>query len=136
MMGDDNPLDFYAQLSFMTDPRDHAGLFSDLPDEIPALCRAVQGLLLHQYWAGAYGYSIPAARASEYQIRDVAGKLARIMEVDERPPVVPRPPDRGPVGNCRDYPVLLTAMLRFRGIPARTRCGFGAYAVRGGTKTT
>jgi hypothetical protein len=127
MMGDDNPLDFYAQLSFMTAPREYADLFSDLPDEIPALCRVVQGLLLHQYWAGAYGYSIPAARASEYQIRDVAGKLSRIMELDERPLIEPRPPARRLVGNCRDYAVLLTAMLRFKGIPARTRCGFGAY---------
>jgi len=122
-----HPLDFYAQPSFMTNPGAHADLFSELPDDIPRLCKVVQGLLIHQYWAGAYGYSIPQERMSEYQIRDVAGKLDRIMELDDRPLPEPRPSDRRLVGNCRDYAVLLTAMLRYKGIPARTRCGFGAY---------
>lgn len=122
-----HPLDFYVQSSFMTDPGVHAGLVSELPDDIPGLCKVVQGLLIHQYWAGAYGYSIPEERASEYQIRDVAGKLDRIIELDNHPLSEPRPPDRRLVGNCRDYAVLLTAMLRYKGIPARTRCGFGAY---------
>jgi hypothetical protein len=120
-------LDFYAQPSFMTDPGIHADLFSELPDDIPALCEVVQGLLLHQYWAGAYGYSIPEERVSEYQIRDVSSKLDRVIELDDRPLLEPRPPDRRLIGNCRDYAVLMTAMLRYKGIPARTRCGFGAY---------
>jgi hypothetical protein len=58
------PLDFYARQSFMTDPGSFSELFAALPDEIPALCKVVQGLLIHQYWAGAYGYSIPDERAS------------------------------------------------------------------------
>lgn len=126
-VADNHPLDFFAQPSPMTDPQDHASLFAELPDDLPALCRVVQGLLLHQYWAEAYGYSIPAGRASEYQIRDVAAKLARIRELDPRSLTEPRPPDRRLIGNCRDFAVLLTAMLRFRGLPARTRCGFATY---------
>jgi hypothetical protein len=122
-----NPLDYYAQHSLMSDPGEHVDLFSDLPDDVPALCQVVQGLLVHQYWAGAYGYTIPTERVSEYQIRDVAGKLDRIMELDDRPLSVARPPERRLVGNCRDYAVLLTAMLRHKGVPARTRCGFGTY---------
>jgi hypothetical protein len=121
------PLEYYAQLSFMTDPGAYAKSFSELPDEVPALCKVVQGLLIHQYWAGAYGYSIPRERMSEYRIRDVESKLHRIIELDDRPLNETRPLDRRLVGNCRDYAVLLTAMLRFKGIPARTRCGFGAY---------
>jgi hypothetical protein len=31
------------------------------------------------------------------------------------------------VGNCRDFSLLLTAILRQQGIPARARCGFGKY---------
>lgn len=126
-MATDRVLDFYAQHSFMTDPGIHAGLFADLPDDLPALCVVVQGLLIHQYWAGAYGYAIPEERAPEYQIRDVARKLERIVELDDRPLVESRPPERRLVGNCRDYAVLLTAMLRHKGVPARVRCGFGAF---------
>lgn len=123
----DDPLVFYAQQSFMTAPGAHADQFSELPDELGELCALVQGLLIHQYWAGAYGYSIPQERVSEYQIRDVASKLTRILDLDGRPLSEPRPPDRRLVSNCRDYAVLLTAILRHKGIPARTRCGFAAY---------
>jgi hypothetical protein len=31
------------------------------------------------------------------------------------------------VGNCRDFSTMLCAMLRHQGVPARARCGFGAY---------
>jgi hypothetical protein len=122
-----DPLVFFKQLSFMTDPGVHADLFSKLPNEIPALRKIVQGLLIHQYWAGAYGFSIPEDRVWECQIRDVAGKLEKITELDGSPLTEPRPPERRLVGNCRDYAVLLTSILRYKGIPARTRCGFGAY---------
>ncbi len=67
-----DPLVFFKQLSFMTDPEVYADLFSKLPNDIPALRKVVQGLLIHQYWAKAYGFSIPEDRVSEYQIRDVA----------------------------------------------------------------
>ena len=30
-------------------------------------------------------------------------------------------------GNCRDYSVLLSSILRSKGVPARARCGFGTY---------
>jgi hypothetical protein len=31
------------------------------------------------------------------------------------------------LGNCRDHSLLLASILRHQGVPARTRCGFGAY---------
>jgi hypothetical protein len=127
----DDALEFYRRPSFMTDPGEQTDHFSGLPDELPALVKVVQGLLIHQYWAGAYGFSIPEARVAEYQIRDVESKLAVIAELDGRPLSEPRPPARRLVGNCRDYAVLLTAMLRFKRIPARVRCGFGAYFAPG-----
>lgn len=48
-------LEYYAHPGLMTDPGEHAGLLDDLPTEIPALCQAVQGLLLHIFWAERYG---------------------------------------------------------------------------------
>ncbi len=123
----DSPVEFYTHHSLMTDPADYANLFSELPDGISALCEVVQGLVIHELWADRYGYSIPTERAEEFRIRRVADKLKRILELDDRPLVEPRPLDRRIVGNCRDYALLLTAMLRHQGIPARVRCGFGAY---------
>jgi hypothetical protein len=125
------PLEFYAAQSFMTDPGEFTPLYSALPDDIPSIRKVVQGLLIHQYWAGAYGYSIPKERIPEYQIREIAGKLKRILELNEKPLTEPRTPDQRLVSNCRDYAVLMTSMLRHKGIPARTRIGFAAYFASG-----
>lgn len=122
-----NTFEFFKMPSFMTELGIYADQFSTLPNDIPSLCKVVQGLLIHQYWAGAYGFSIPEDRISEYQIRDVASKLDRIIELDGRALIESRSPEKRLVGNCRDYAVMMTAILRCKGIPARTRCGFGAF---------
>jgi hypothetical protein len=38
-----------------------------------------------------------------------------------------RDPQSRLVGNCRDFSVMLTTILRHQGVPARARCGFGSY---------
>ena len=53
--------------------------------------------------------------------------LARITEFDSQPLTIARPLDRKFVGNCRDHSTLLCSILRQQGVPARARCGFGAY---------
>ncbi len=122
-----DPLVYYAAPGLMTDPGEHGDRLAGLPGDIDALCAVVQGLLLHIFWAERYGVSLSEERKQEVSIRQVAAMLARIREVDDRPLTVARPPDRRLVGNCRDFSVLLCAMLRHQGIPARARCGFGAY---------
>jgi hypothetical protein len=54
MYANTNPLDFFAKHGMMSDPGKHASLFSDLPDDIPTLCKVVQGLLIHEGWAEHY----------------------------------------------------------------------------------
>ena len=120
-------LEYYARPGPMTDPQEYAGLFDGLPTEIPALCRIVQGLLIHIFWAERYGVTLSEERKEEVQIRSVAHKLARIRELDDRPLTVARPLEKRLVGNCRDFSTMLCAMLRHQGVPARARCGFGAY---------
>jgi hypothetical protein len=111
----------------MTNPKHYSKLFEGLPTEIPALCRVVQGLLIHIFWAERYGLNLSEERKQEVQIRSIARKLARIQELDERPLTVGRPLDKRLVSNCRDFTLLLTSILRHQGVPARARCGFGVY---------
>jgi hypothetical protein len=125
-MADDELL-YYTHPGFVTDPGEHAGLFDELPGEIPALCRVVQGLLLHVFWAERYGVTLTEEREQEVEIRRVSRMLARMREMDPRPLTVGRALENKLVGNCRDFSVLMCAMLRHRGVPARARCGFGAY---------
>jgi hypothetical protein len=124
-------LQYYASPGVMTDPGDWKHLLEEIPDDIGELCRVVQGLLIHVFWAERYGIELPEVRKEEVGIRGVADKLARLRELDARPLTEVRPLERRLVGNCRDFSVMLTAMLRHQGRPARARCGFGAYFLPG-----
>ncbi|MFN8374359.1 MAG: hypothetical protein U0694_15970 [Anaerolineae bacterium] len=37
------PQEFYTSQSFITDPKEYIYLYNELPRDIPALCRVVQG---------------------------------------------------------------------------------------------
>ena len=115
----------------MTDPGERAYLFDDLPTGLPALCQVAQGLLLHVFWAERYGVVLSDERKQEVEIRPVSDKLTLIQELDDRPLTAERALEKKLVGNCRDFSVLLCAMLRHQGVPARARCGFGAYFTPG-----
>ncbi len=120
-------LEYYRQPGAMTDPGPFAALFDNLRGSLPELVRVVQGVTIHVYWTDSYGFSLPAERQSEVQLRTLERRLARTLELDDRPLNTARAPERRLVGNCRDFSLLLTALLRRQGIPARARCGFGAY---------
>ncbi len=120
-------LEFYARPGRITDPHEYAALFDGLPTNIPALCKVVQGLLIHVFLAEEMGARLSEERKQELNLRMVAKQLARIQEFDPRPLTEPRPIDQRLVCNCRDFSVMLTAMLRHQGVPARARCGFATY---------
>ena len=124
-----NPLDYYACPGRMTDPKELASLLDGLPTDIGALCKVLQGIMLHIFWAERYGVQLSKEREGEVQWRSVVPRLARVIELDDRPLTVARLPEKRVVGNCRDYATLLTAILRHQGVPARARCGFGVYFV-------
>jgi hypothetical protein len=120
-------LQFYTTPGLMTSPRDHSEMFDNLPCDLASLCKVVQGAMIHVFWADQYGVQLDESRRGEVQLRAVARKLPRILELDGRPLVEIREPAKRLVGNCRDFSVLLTAILRHQGVPARARCGFGRY---------
>ena len=122
-----NPLEFYAEHGVMSNPGKHSSWFSNLPDDIPALCKVVQGLLIHEGWARSYGTSMPENRNLESSIRMVSKKMNRILELNNRPLIAPRPAEQRLFSICRDFALLLTTMLRQKGIPARVRYGFATY---------
>jgi hypothetical protein len=63
----------------------------------------------------------------ELQLRSLERRLARTLELDSSPLRTSRSLDKKLLGNCRDHSLLLAALLRHEGIPARARCGFAAY---------
>jgi hypothetical protein len=120
-------LDYYSAPAAMTDAGEHADAFDGLPPEVPALARVVQGLLLHEHWAPAYETALSSERRSESQLRQTELMLRHLLAHDSSPLGEARPVDRRLIGVCRHFTVLMVAMLRAKGVPARARCGFGAY---------
>ncbi len=99
------------------------------PADVAKLCAMVQGIVMHPFWTKSYGFDAPPERQEELQIRPAADILAKALELDPSPLTEVRPPDRRVLGNCRDFSTVTTALLRRHGVPARARCGFGAYFV-------
>ena len=120
-------LDFYAKPGPMTVAGRHAAALAKLPSDVGALAEIIQGLAIHQYMADAYGFKVPEPRTAESHIRAADWILDRILALDDRPLTAARPPEKRVVGVCHHFALLMTAMLRAKGIPARYRCGFGAY---------
>lgn len=120
-------LDFYARPAALTSVGRHSQLVRDLPRDIAGLVRVVQGLALHRYMAAAYDVAVPDERGGEDHIRPVEQMLDRLLDIDARPLAAPRTPERRLVGVCRHFSQFLVSLLRAKGIPARSRCGFGSY---------
>ncbi|HET6620809.1 MAG TPA: transglutaminase domain-containing protein [Dongiaceae bacterium] len=124
---DRDALAFYGEPGAMTKAGRHQRALAELPDDVGELASTIQGLCVHQYMADAYGFRVPEERKAESHIRAADAIIDRILALDGRPLSVARPVDRRVVGVCHHFALLMTAMLRARGIPARCRCGFGAY---------
>jgi hypothetical protein len=123
-----NPtLAYFIEQGPMSEPGAYVSLFENLPASISDLVKLVQGITIHVFWAERYGLKVPSERMDELQLRSMERRLARTMELDASPLTEPRPLDKKLLGNCRDHSLLLTALLRHQEIPARARCGFGAY---------
>jgi hypothetical protein len=111
----------------MTDTGEQAKHLRDLPSDIGALCRIVGNLLIHCEWLPSYGLSETDVSALSRATLSASERLAHIRALDDRALLVPRDPVKRSPGTCRDYALLLCALLRAQGKAARVRCGFAAY---------
>lgn len=120
-------LSYYAQHSSITDPGRYAYLFDPLSEEdVSGLARVIAGLIMHPSSTELYGEP-PEPDNRGDGIRTVADTLDHLHRIDDTPLAVAREPRKRPRANCRNFAVLLVAMLRHRGIPARKRVGFARY---------
>lgn len=125
------PFTYYAHQSPITDPKEHSDLLVSLPTDVPFLCQVVQGLILNETMGPIYNVEITEARKTQARTRHVATILAGIRALDSRPLIHARSPGKRYVGTHRTSVVMLCALLRAQGIPARARCGFSVYFAPG-----
>lgn len=118
---------FYATQSVWSDPGRYGRLFDNLPADVETLCRVVRNVVLH-FRAGPHlGFDIPPDRLVEIDTRRCEFMLHRIVELGDASIDRQRRPDQRLIGCCRDASLLLCAMLRHKGTPARLRYGFAPY---------
>lgn len=109
--------------STFTEPGAYASELATLGPAPSDAVKGVQALLIHG--SGLARYGVPP-RPFNRETLPVRGRLEALL-ADGRPLNIARePPDRA-VGTCRDYALLLCAVLRTHGAQARVRCGFAAY---------
>ncbi|MHB1929117.1 MAG: transglutaminase domain-containing protein [Acidimicrobiales bacterium] len=94
-----------------------------------SICSPVHALVVQPTDTDALG--LPEERLTENQIRPVGELVTRLLALDPAPLNVGRDPGKRVVGTCRHFAVLSCALLRYRGIAARVRCGFATYFQHG-----
>lgn len=123
-----SPLAFYAQPGVMTTAGRYRYLFdSVLPGDVAGLAAVGHGLIVHEHLVSAYGVTLSDEDRGSVHIRPVERLLELIVSRDDRPLEIVRPAEARIAGNCRHFTVLMVALLRAQGTPARARCGFGGY---------
>jgi hypothetical protein len=117
-------LEYYATPGRFTALDDIGFTSSDVTEVV----RVVQGLLVYDTVAQPfYGVQLTPEQADAIHERDSARLLAVARAVDSRPLTEARPPAQRVGARCHAFSRVTVALLRAAGVPARARCGFGAY---------
>ena len=118
----------FACHSEFTAVGEHRAWFETLPSDVAGLCSIIQGLLIHDH-SGLHLYGAPPDsfhRASRETL-PVSRRIDQILAAHGEPIIQARQPFERTVGTCRDFSLMLCAMLRQHGVAARVRCGFAKY---------
>ncbi|WP_415675362.1 transglutaminase-like domain-containing protein [Tsukamurella hominis] len=105
-----------------------SGLLEGLGTEPVDICAPVHALVIQPGDAEARDF--PEDRLGENQIRPAADLVVLLQGLESRSLAESREPLHRVVGTCRHFAVLACALLRYRGIAARVRCGFATYFER------
>lgn len=128
-------LTYYGHQTPNSTPGQNEAMYGALPDEVADLCGVVQNALLHLFWIGpeSCGFTLDQLKTmgrrpcQEFSVGPIADRLAALRKMDGKPLSASRPAEDRSIGCCRDFALLLTSMLRHKGIPARVRTGVARY---------
>ncbi len=92
-----------------------------------AIYQVVQGLIVHDMWVGQYGEAYIKEHEYTQKFAYMEDLLDKALELDHSNLAIPRHPRNRVIACCREFATLMCALLRAKGIPARSRCGFATY---------
>jgi len=115
---DTRMLEYYRAHSEWTDPGTQEEMYQGIPNDVPSIVKAVQGVLTRRY------RNPSEAQDKGGRIRKTDELLRRIRVLHDEPIGVTRPMAKRLLVNCRQFAVLTCSLLRHNGIPARVRVGY------------
>lgn len=128
-------LQFYSTYTPNTDPGEYGYLFQELPQNLPELCRLIKCQLIHPAMIKKGRHLLTDYTRNEdetfYRITDM---LEALVERNAGGLTYDRLPSERLLLSCRFHSLLLISMLRFQGIPVRSRVGFASYLSENGRK--
>jgi hypothetical protein len=130
-MDQNRVLDYYRKPSAITDISRYDEFANWLTGDVRSIAQVVQGILIHDAWLERYGINYRKEQSCPSPIAYMQDILEKAEELDTTSLAIPRSPDKRVIGCCREFATMLCAILRYKGIPARSRCGFGAYFAPG-----
>lgn len=122
-------LEFYRQYSSYTDPGEYEYLYENLPDSLSELCDLIRSQFVHPFaHLPKVRNQFPKERWTEtVRYPSVKSILKGLLSYDSSGIMKDREiKDRLLLG-CRHNSILLASILKYRGIPARIRCGHVNY---------
>ena len=120
-------LRYYTKHTRVTDPGEYANHLEALPVEMDALHSALGGLLIHVWKVQKRRPERVSARSEDIKTRHIRRSLEAMLALDDRPLNTARNEVNRLIVDCRHFAALLCAVLRQRGVPARSRWGFATY---------
>ena len=120
-------LDYYRQPAEITNLEKYSGFLDWLTCDPRAISQVVQGLLIHDMWIEGYGAKHKKAQEYQQKTAYMEDLLDKAMELNSCSLAIPRAPEKRVICCCREFTTLMCAILRHKGIPARSRCGFASY---------
>jgi hypothetical protein len=120
-------LEYYRAAGDITKLEKHKDFTEWLPPDPNTIYQVVQGLIVHDMWVGLYGESYIKAHEYTQKTAYMEDLLDKALELDPSNLAVPRHPRNRVIACCREFATLMCALLRAKGIPARSRCGFATY---------
>lgn len=121
-------LEVYKHQNKFTDPGDYLFLYDDLPESYKAINALIKKQLIHPLEASEMRNILPEGRFIEDgDFLSVEEILEGLMKRDSNGLTMNRKPENRLVIACYHHGLLLTSMLRSKGIPVRMRAGFARY---------
>jgi hypothetical protein len=120
-------LKYYSEPGVITNLEKHKAFTDWLPPDPGAIYQVAQGLLVHDLWITLYGEEYIEAHTYPQITAYMSDLLDKALELDSSSLAIPRHPRDRVIACCREFATLMCALLRAKGIPARSRCGFATY---------